>query len=88
MNSLLEIGLNNALVASLLALPVAGLAAVCRRPALAHSLWLLVLVKLVTPPLVLIPLPWSVPGGPLAAATSKARAKRSVGEARRSSRSP
>src|SRR5947209_1756006 len=68
MNTLLEIGLSNAVVAALLALPVAGLAAVCRRPALAHSLWLLVLLKLVTPPLVLIPLPWPVSGGPLAAA--------------------
>src|SRR5262249_9058226 len=28
------------------------------RPALTHALWLLVLVKLVTPPLVLVPVPW------------------------------
>src|SRR6059058_4148153 len=55
MNTLLEIGLSNAVVAAVLALPVAGLAAVCRRPALAHALWLLVLVKLLTPPLVTIP---------------------------------
>ena len=34
----------------------AAVAAIARRPALAHWLWVLVLIKLVTPPLVLAPL--------------------------------
>lgn len=54
MNALLDLGLTNAAVATFLAL-VAALA--CRfriRPALQHGLWLLVLLKLIAPPL------WSV----------------------------
>jgi hypothetical protein len=31
------------------------------RPALVHGLWLLVLLKLITPPLVAAPLPWPAP---------------------------
>ena len=59
MNSLLEIGLTNALLAT----AVAGLAVVAswvfrQRPALIHSLWLLVLLKLVTPPVVPFSVPW------------------------------
>jgi beta-lactamase regulating signal transducer with metallopeptidase domain len=57
-DTLLAIGLGNALLATVLALLVAGVARACRRPALAHALWLLVLLKLVTPPLIHIPLPW------------------------------
>ena len=34
---------------------------VANQPALAHSLWLLVLLKLVTPPFVTVPLPWPAP---------------------------
>jgi beta-lactamase regulating signal transducer with metallopeptidase domain len=56
---LLHVGLSNALLATLLALLAAGAGRVCRRPALMHSLWLLVLLKLVTPPLVRVPLLWS-----------------------------
>ncbi len=56
MNTLLQIGLSNAVMA----IPLAMLAALVTiwklRPALAHGLWLLVLVKLVTPPLVGIPI--------------------------------
>jgi beta-lactamase regulating signal transducer with metallopeptidase domain len=48
-DTLLQIGLSNALVATLLALAVAVISKVCRRPALIHTLWLLVLLKLVTP---------------------------------------
>jgi len=55
MESLLYTGLSNALVAGVLALLAAGIGCVSRRPALVHSLWLLVLVKLITPPL--LPLP-------------------------------
>jgi bla regulator protein blaR1 len=50
-DTLLDIGLRNALGATVLAALVAGLRCVCRRPALLHSLWLLVLLKLVAPPL-------------------------------------
>ena len=57
MDTLLHVGLSNALLATVLALVTAGVCAVWRRPALAHGLWLLVLLKLVTPPLV----PLSVP---------------------------
>ncbi|HYV34232.1 MAG TPA: M56 family metallopeptidase, partial [Gemmataceae bacterium] len=54
METLLQIGLSNALVATLLAVFVALVSRVCRRPAVVHTLWLLVLLKLVTPsPLVL-----------------------------------
>ena len=31
-----------------------------RRPAVTHALWLLVLVKLLTPPIIELPLPWSI----------------------------
>src|SRR5690242_18040567 len=63
MSTLLLSGLSNAVLAALLALAVAALGRLCRRPALVHSLWLLVLLKLVTPPLLPLPVPdWlSVP---------------------------
>jgi beta-lactamase regulating signal transducer with metallopeptidase domain/multidrug efflux pump subunit AcrA (membrane-fusion protein) len=54
---LLHVGLCNALLATLLALAVVALRPWCRRPALLHSLWLLVLLKLVTPSFLTIPLP-------------------------------
>jgi beta-lactamase regulating signal transducer with metallopeptidase domain len=58
MGTLLELGLSNAVLASVLAVVAAGVGQVCRRPAVVHSLWLLVLLKLVTPPL--IPAPFSL----------------------------
>jgi beta-lactamase regulating signal transducer with metallopeptidase domain len=48
---LLEIGLSNALMATILAVPAALATRFGRRPVLAHTLWLLVLLKLVTPPI-------------------------------------
>ncbi len=52
-------GLSNALTATFLALLVACLGRVlARRPAILHCLWLLVLLKLVTPPLYEVPIPW------------------------------
>src|SRR5213592_4147988 len=58
MSWLLIVALKNAI----LALPLAALALVvgrwCRRPALAHVLWAIVLVKLLTPPLVDVPVGW------------------------------
>jgi beta-lactamase regulating signal transducer with metallopeptidase domain len=55
--SLLGIGLANALFACVLALAAVLAGRFSRRPALVHSLWLLVLLKLVTPP-VWVPVPW------------------------------
>src|SRR6516165_7077324 len=57
MDALLEIGLSNALVAGALAL-LAGVSRVFHRPAFTHSLWLLVLLKLITPPFFAIPVSW------------------------------
>jgi hypothetical protein len=54
--TLLELGLTNALAAGLLALVALAAGRYSRRPALVHSLWLLVLLKLVTPPFVRLPL--------------------------------
>jgi beta-lactamase regulating signal transducer with metallopeptidase domain/TolA-binding protein len=68
-DTLLHAAVANALTATLLALPVALAARVCRRPALAHALWLLVLLKLITPPLFPVRLPWA---DPLAAAPEQA----------------
>jgi beta-lactamase regulating signal transducer with metallopeptidase domain len=61
MDTLLHAGLSNVLMAAVLALPAAAVARLGRRPALAHALWLLVLLKLLTPPLIPIPVLW--PGG-------------------------
>jgi len=61
--ALLQIGLVNAIVATLLAIAVALIARNVRRPALVHALWIVVLVKLVTPPLFDVPIevPFAVP---------------------------
>jgi beta-lactamase regulating signal transducer with metallopeptidase domain len=78
MSGLLEMGLYNAVVASILAVLAAGLCRIWRRPALAHALWLLVLLKLLIPPLVAVPLPWfgetgsSVPAAPPEVETAEA----------------
>jgi beta-lactamase regulating signal transducer with metallopeptidase domain len=57
-NDLLSIAVSNAVAATILALVAFVVGAVYRRPALVHGLWLLVLLKLVTPPLLLIPVAW------------------------------
>jgi bla regulator protein blaR1 len=57
--TLLHAGLSNAISATFLALLVACLSRLlARRPAILHCLWLLVLLKLVTPPLYEVPIPW------------------------------
>ena len=56
MESLVNAMLSNALVATVLALAPLVLSRFGRSPALVHSLWLVVLLKLVTPPLVQVPL--------------------------------
>jgi WD40 repeat protein/beta-lactamase regulating signal transducer with metallopeptidase domain len=58
MEMLLGIGLTNAVLAGMLALLIVCVSGLVRRPALAHCLWLLVLVKLLTPPLLPLSLPW------------------------------
>lgn len=69
MTWLVAIGLTNALLASLLAVG-ALLASWLRRPALAHLIWLLVLCKLLTPPLIKFSVEgWAKPGGWLDPAT-------------------
>ncbi len=51
MSALVPIGLANAVCAGVLALVAVLVGRFCRRPAVLHGLWLLVLLKLVTPPL-------------------------------------
>jgi len=57
-DAILELGLLNAVLAAVLALVVLCVTWICRRPALAHALWLLVLIKLITPPFWPIEVPW------------------------------
>jgi len=57
-DDLFRIGLSNAVAASVLALVALLVGRLVRRPALAHALWLLVLVKLITPPLRCIEFDW------------------------------
>jgi beta-lactamase regulating signal transducer with metallopeptidase domain len=56
-DTLLSVVLVNAVGAAVLAVPAAVLDRLRRWPALTHSLWLLVLLKLITPPLYVVPLP-------------------------------
>ncbi|HEY2253210.1 MAG TPA: M56 family metallopeptidase [Planctomycetaceae bacterium] len=55
MSALLQIGLINAAVATVLACAVALIGRKVRQPALMHALWIIVLVKLVTPPVFEVP---------------------------------
>ena len=54
---ILETAVSNAILVGVLALLLVPLARLLNRPALLHALWVLLLVKLVTPALVTIPLP-------------------------------
>jgi WD40 repeat protein/beta-lactamase regulating signal transducer with metallopeptidase domain len=54
----MHLGLANAVCAALLAVLALAAGRWLRRPALTHCLWLLVLLKLVTPPLFSLHLPW------------------------------
>ncbi len=58
MPPLMHLGLANAACAAVLAILAVVVGRVCRRPALTHALWLLVLIKLITPPVFSIPLAW------------------------------
>ena len=64
METILHTGLSNAVVASALALVAVLVGYFYRRPALIHGLWLLVLLKLLTPPLVPIPIRWPATPAP------------------------
>ena len=57
MQRLVEIGLSNALAATLLACLVLAITRWVRRPTVRHALWVLVLLKLVTPSFVTVPTP-------------------------------
>jgi beta-lactamase regulating signal transducer with metallopeptidase domain len=66
-DTLLHVGLGNALAATALALAVAALTRVFRsRPALTRGLWLLVLLKLLTPPLLSPRVAWPAAFAPTA----------------------
>ncbi len=56
MNSLLEMALSNAVIAAILAVTVFAVSRRVHRPALIHGLWLVVLLKLITPPVVSLPI--------------------------------
>ena len=60
MSWLLAIGLKNAILALPLAALALAVARWSRRPALAHLLWAIVLVKLLTPPLIDVPVGWKL----------------------------
>jgi beta-lactamase regulating signal transducer with metallopeptidase domain len=77
MEALVHAMLSNALVATALALLPLVLGRFGRSPALVHSLWLVVLLKLVTPPIVTIPLAFD----PLSAATPSPAAQPVAAEA-------
>ncbi|NQT15410.1 MAG: hypothetical protein HQ582_21820, partial [Planctomycetes bacterium] len=56
MNAFLEIVASNAVLATLMAVGVAGVTRFVKRPEVVYWLWALVLIKLVTPPVFLLPL--------------------------------
>lgn len=57
MSWLIQAGLSNAVAAAVLAVGVFAVSRVIRNPALVHGMWVVVLLKLVTPPLLELPLP-------------------------------
>src|SRR6516225_4597300 len=64
MNAILEAMVSNIVMACLLAMAAVLAGWWGRRPALTHALWILVILKLVTPPLIQVPLPWPEPAPP------------------------
>ena len=79
---LLRLGLANALAATLLAAVVGAFTFPLRRkrPALVHALWLIVLLKLVTPPLWTLPVPWPAATTATTTATPTAPTEQAVVE--------
>ncbi|MFI5454480.1 MAG: M56 family metallopeptidase [Isosphaerales bacterium] len=82
MESLVHAMLSNALAATVLAVVVAGLGWACRRPALIHGLWLVVMIKLVTPPVVPVLLPIAVGVVPAGTRAAEVHSDRDRGPAR------
>jgi beta-lactamase regulating signal transducer with metallopeptidase domain len=83
MDFLVQATLSNAALVSILAPIVLAVDRLARRPALAHRLWLLLLIKLVAPPLLPIALPSPVdspPPAPTAAPASRTDQARSRSE--------
>ena len=71
MNGFWQIVVSNAMVATLLALGVALIGRVWKNPQGRHLLWLLVLVKLLTPPVFTIPVVWPVADPPAIETTAE-----------------
>ena len=63
MNELYSALISNTIIAAALAILVAGITQIWRNPYLAHALWLLVLVKLVTPSVLTVPSPLTITSG-------------------------
>ncbi len=61
MTTFLHVGLSNALLATLIALVAIAVSRRWQHPPLLHSLWILVLLKLLTPPLVTLPITRPLP---------------------------
>ncbi len=77
MSTILQLGLSNAAVAAILFPLVLLITARSRRPAWIHTLWVVVLLKLVTPPLIWLPVPLEFevalsPEAPLSSPTAAA----------------
>ena len=88
MSWLLIVGLKNAILVAPLALLALGIGRYSKRPALAHVLWLIVLVKLLTPPLVDVPVGWRINVESLVAASTPPRPVVAVEPAVESSKLP
>src|SRR5262245_18195314 len=73
MTWLVSMGLINAALATVLAVAAFAASRWSRRPALAHALWVVVLLKLLTPPLVEIPVGWRIDLTAIAPAATLAR---------------
>jgi probable HAF family extracellular repeat protein len=58
-DSIYQMVLSNAIVAAIMALAAVAVSRIVRRPQVIHWLWVLVLVKLVTPPILQVPLSWT-----------------------------
>src|SRR6516225_243410 len=72
MPPLMHLGLANAVCAAVLAVLALLVGRYLRRPALTHCVWLLVLIKLVTPPFFSLKLPWlPAPPSPESAAPAE-----------------
>src|SRR5437763_1849549 len=67
MSPLLQAGLSNCVMALALAVVAASAGRWCRRPAVTHGLWLLVLLKRTTPPPAFVPVAPPEPDPPAAA---------------------